>query len=77
VSDKSLRGLTRERIEELAAISTAYIETHGTITNRELRRETGITYDQAILFFNQMLAAERLVRSGRSSSTKYKLPSAQ
>jgi len=39
-----------------------YLEKHGSINNRELRRLSDITYDQATYFFNRMLKAGRLLR---------------
>lgn len=44
------------------------------LTNRELRKVTRITYDQAIFFFNRMVEEGSLVRFGRGSGTRYRLP---
>ena len=52
-----------------------YLARNPSITNRELRALTGISYDQAITFFNAMIANGRLVRIGKSSGTKYRLSS--
>ena len=51
-----------------------YLSRHPSITNRELRALTGVSYDQAITFFNTMIADGRLIRVGRASGTKYHLP---
>ena len=50
-----------------------FLDTEASITNRELRQLTGISYDQAIHFFNGMVDSRRLVRVGKTSGIKYVL----
>ncbi len=44
------------------------------VTNREIRESTGISYDQAIAFFNRAIKEGALQRTGSSSATKYVIP---
>ena len=70
---KSTTGhkLTEEQIISVKAIAIDYLEREDHITNRILRAETGINYDQAIYFFNQMISSNVLTRIGRGSGTRY------
>jgi hypothetical protein len=52
-----------------------YIKQNGFITNRQCRDLLGIGYDQAITLFNNMVNANELIREGKTSSIKYRLPS--
>ncbi len=51
-----------------------YIKQNGSITNRQCRDLLGIGYDQAIALFNKMVNANTLIREGKTSSVKYRLP---
>src|SRR5207247_11318555 len=62
------------QIRQLEPIAMRYLEKHGSINNRELRRLSDITYDQATYFFNRMLKAGRLLRTGRTAGTRYVRP---
>jgi len=44
------------------------------LTNRNLRRVTGLNYDQSIKFFARAVEAGVLERNGQASSTHYRLP---
>ncbi len=52
----------------------AYLSRHHSIANRELRALANIDCDQAIAFFNRMVAQGHLKRVGKASGTKYVLP---
>lgn len=52
-----------------------YVGANGSITNRECRRLLGIGYDEAIALFNAMVGSGEIVRVGKTSSTRYVLPS--
>ncbi len=51
-----------------------YLATHGSIANRDFRALTQLSYDQAVVFFNRMLATGHLVRIGKKTTTRYVLP---
>jgi predicted HTH transcriptional regulator len=48
-----------------------YLTSHPSITNRELRRIAGVSYDQAIAVFHELIARGILKRIGSGSGTKY------
>jgi hypothetical protein len=50
-----------------------YLACHNSITNRELRALTQLNYDQAVSFFNKMIADGYFMRVGKTTSTKYVL----
>jgi hypothetical protein len=66
-----LRG---EQLRDVEQAALLYVSTHGSITNREIRSLTGINYDQAIWFFNEMLRGGTLQRTGTASTTRYVMP---
>ena len=51
-----------------------FVKQKGSITNRQCRELLGIGYDQAISLFNKMVDTGELVREGKTSSVKYRLP---
>jgi hypothetical protein len=51
-----------------------FLKTHDCIRNRNLREITGISYDQAIAFFNQTIADKHLERVGLAGNTRYIKP---
>lgn len=63
--------LSDSTVQVLEAKVFEYLQGNDHITNRELRSLTGITYDQAIYFFNKLLREEKLARIGVASATKY------
>ena len=66
--------LTEERLAALEHEVLEYLREHDSITNRKLREFAGVSYDQAIFFFNQMLDRGVLQRAGVSSGIRYVLP---
>lgn len=67
------RTLTEESLTKISDKVHLYLVSHGTISNRELRALTGITYDQAIYYFNCMVISGKMLRLGKSSGTRYQL----
>lgn len=61
--------------ESIRTSLVAYVEENGAITNRQCRELLGIDYDQAIYLFNHMVENGHLVRIGKTSQTRYVLPS--
>jgi hypothetical protein len=51
----------------------SYLDSNAFIRNRDIRRIAGITYDQAIAFFNRAVAEKRVKREGISSGTRYRM----
>ena len=51
-----------------------FVKQNGFITNRQCRELLGIGYDQAITLFNNLVETGELVREGKTSSVKYRLP---
>jgi len=49
----------------------AYMASHNSITNRELRALTQLNYDQAVSFFNRMVAEGHFLRIGKTTTTRY------
>jgi hypothetical protein len=68
--------LSGEEFAKAMAVVLAYLEDHPSITNREFRSLTRFNYDQAIWFFNRMVAEGVPLRVGKTSSIKYVLPPA-
>ena len=66
--------LTDIEIHNLEGSVSNFLKTEPSITNRGLRQLTGINYDQAIYFFNSMVATGKLVRYGKASGIKYVPP---
>jgi len=65
--------LSKEEIEKVKALVLRHLQDHDHITNRLLRELSGVTYDQAIYFFGQMIKQELLDRIGTTSSIHYVL----
>jgi hypothetical protein len=54
----------------------AYLAARKSITNRELRALTQLNYDQAVSFFNKMIAYGYVTRLGKTTATRYERPRA-
>ena len=63
--------LTQEDINRIQRIVSEFLESHQFVTNRELRQQVDIGYDQAIHFFSEMLKRGILEKLGTSSATRY------
>ncbi len=66
--------LTDEQLEQVAEQVVEYLSENASIKNEQLRKISGIDYDQATDFFNRMVASGRLRRVGVTGGTKYVLP---
>jgi hypothetical protein len=66
--------LTEEQLLQVQRRVVDFLAHNPFITNRKLRDISGLSYDQAIMFFNTMLARGTLKRTGVASSTKYEIP---
>ena len=66
--------LTKKQTEEARQHVLLHLETHDSITNRELRAISNLSYDQCITFFNKMVLRNKLKRVGSGSATKYIRP---
>jgi predicted S18 family serine protease len=65
--------LEEAKIEELWIFVKEHLANEDFITNRRIRQKTGISYDEAISFFNRMIDVNRLVRLGKGVNTHYVL----
>jgi len=74
---RSKRGqkttLSEEDIVRVEKLAVKHLNNKGTITNRELRAISAISYDQAIYFFGKMLRRRILWRRGTKAGTYYVL----
>jgi len=70
---KSQVKLSEVRFLECLEIVLAYLEAKPCIRNRDIRQAAGITYDQAIHFFNRAISENLLLRLGSGSGTCYVL----
>jgi predicted HTH transcriptional regulator len=66
--------LSEAEISRVWVIVREFLRKHPSVTNRTLRAISGISYDQAIQFFNRMVDQGKLIREGKSSGVKYTLP---
>ena len=73
MSELGRTRLSQEDVDKLRSVVGEYLKTHECITNRQIRAETNINYDQAIFFFNLMLECKFLIKHGRGSGTRYVL----
>ena len=51
-----------------------FIKKNKFVTNRQCRDLLGLGYDQVISLFNKMVDAGEVIREGKTSSVKYRLP---
>jgi len=63
--------LTSEQIDRLQSQVLIYLRQHPAVCNKDIRNKFHLGYDQAIRFFNTMLARRVLKRVGTGSATKY------
>ena len=74
---RTKRKLTDEDFEGARAKVLAFLAARDFITNREFRALTHLNYDQAVSFFNRMIAHGNLLRVGKTTTIKYLLPGAR
>jgi predicted HTH transcriptional regulator len=63
-----------EVTEDIRRRVIKFVKQNKFITNRQCRKLLGISYDQAITLFNVLVEEGDLVREGKTSSIKYRLP---
>lgn len=63
--------LSKEEIRKVRSLVLSYLQDHDHITNGLLRKLSGITYDQAIHFFGEIIKEDLIERVGTTSSTRY------
>ena len=63
--------LTQRDIVNIQNIVLIFLKSNKSITNRELRQQVDIGYDQAIHFFSEMTKKNVLKKVGASSLTRY------
>ena len=66
--------LSEETFRRCMDATLGFLKQKDSIRNRELRKVTGIEYDQGITFFNRAILENSLIRQGRASGTHYILP---
>jgi hypothetical protein len=71
IKQPAFRKLSDEEYERAKELAVVYLAEHESIANRELRALTQLTYDQAVTFFNKMIADGILTRVGKTTSTRY------
>ena len=71
VKRPGLKKLSDEEFETAKQLVVAFLADHQSIANREFRALTHLSYDQAITFFNKMIADGHLTRIGKTASTRY------
>lgn len=74
ITSKLPTKLTEEDLVHVQRIALDYLKAHGFVTNRILREIAGVTYDQAIYFYGQMLKRKVLKKIGTASATRYLVP---
>lgn len=66
--------LSDTEMSRVAKIVKAHLAKKPYIDNRSLRQISGITYDEAIQFFGRMVKEGKLIKAGKTASTRYLLP---
>ena len=67
------RRLTPRELNHLRDFVVKHLAENESITNRQLRKLTKITSDQAIIFFNNEVEGKILVRVRKYGGTRYRL----
>ena len=65
---------TKEVNEDIKQKVIKFVKQNSFITNRQCRVLLGIGYEQAITLFNKLVESGELIREGKTSSVKYRLP---
>ena len=69
-----MKSTTIEVNEDIKQKVITFVKQNGFITNRQCRVLLRIGYEQAIMVFNKLVKSGELIREGRTSSVKYRLP---
>ena len=67
------RSFTPRELNHLRDFVVKHLAENESITNRQLRKLTKITSDQATIFFNNEVEGKILVRVGKYAGTRYRL----
>ena len=67
------KALSETSYQGCLEASIRFLKLHKSIRNRDIRDISGITYDQAIYFFNRAVAERWVVRKGVGGGTRYLL----
>ncbi|MDA7924692.1 hypothetical protein N9B60_04755 [Mariniblastus sp.] len=70
-SESSGKRMTEEAYSRCLQIAISYVAEHGCIRNRQIREVAGISYDEAIHFFNRAIFERHFDRRGKASGTHY------
>ena len=73
MSSSSRTTLTDVQYDRAVVAATKHLSGGNVLRNRDLRRVTGLNYDQAIAFFKRATMEGRLSRRGRGAATNYVL----
>lgn len=73
MTSKSRTRMAEEDLLRVQRLVIDHLKTNAFVTNHALRKLAGITYDQAIFFFGQMLKRNAIMKIGTASSTRYTL----
>lgn len=65
---------TIEITPEMKLKIVRFIRKNKSITNRQCRELLGLGYDQVINLFNKMVETGDVIREGKTSSVRYRLP---
>jgi hypothetical protein len=65
--------LDEKTYRDCLKIVREYLRDHEAVRNRDVRRLTGVNYDQAIKFFARCTEEQRLDRRGNRGTTHYVL----
>ena len=69
-----MKSTTIEVNEDIKQKVITFVKQNGFITNRQCRVLLGIGYEPAITLFNNLVGSGELIREGKTSSVKYRLP---
>lgn len=65
--------LKNEQFARCWKVAREFVVKNGSIRNKQLRKITGIGYDQAIDFFKRAVSEKHLLRQGSGGGTRYVL----
>ena len=63
-----------EVTEDIRQKVASFVIQNGYITNRQCRLLLGVGYGQAITLFRKLMESGELVREGKTSAVRYRLP---
>ena len=69
-----IKSTTIDVNEDIKQKVLTFVKQNGFITNKQCRILLGIGYEQAITLFSKLVESGELIREGKTSSVKYRLP---